>query len=230
MTTDPHTSTGSSALRCLYLDPDTAGIPWLHDPANEYVPEVLGTYDQRRPDEACDPRALAADIDDALVLICQRHIGIAAGEFAGPALDRELANWATRWRHRLLAERPATWGNAIGIDEYQLRRVLGDSHCNVPGEDPTRVAAADPRLNEHSINDPGPAAEVHLVGDVLCARLRRFGGSPDDIQALSDWAAAHQEHFSYDRIVVDLRGNSGGWRQLDALVGQPTRAQSGGTV
>ncbi|MGI8868578.1 MAG: S41 family peptidase [Mycobacteriales bacterium] len=214
MSVDPCAVAGSSKLRRLYLDPADAGVPWLLDPDNGFVRDVLASHETRRPDEPCDPDALGADIDDALVLICQRHIGIAEGEFAGPAMDRGLQEWAHSWRKRLHADRPGTWGDAIGLDGYRLRRVLGDSHCNVRGEDGKRVRAADPRDNEPLLDDPGPAAEAYHVGDVLCVRVRRLGGSPEQIAQLEAWANAHAEHFRFDRIVVDLRGNGGGGDQF----------------
>lgn len=201
---------GSAALRQLYLDPADAGVAWLHDPANATVRSVLGSYDTRRPDEECDPLALAADIDDATVLIRQRHIGIAEGEFAGATMDRALRDWAAAWQGRLRAQLPTSWGDAIGLDGYRLRRVLGDSHCTVRGEDIERVRAADPRRAEPCLADDGPAAEVYAVGDVLCVRVRRCGGSPEHVAELRAWSAGHAEHFEYQRIVVDLRGNGGG--------------------
>jgi hypothetical protein len=55
-----------------------------------------------------------------------------------------------------------------------------------------------------------PAVEVEDVHGVLCVTIRRFTGSPEDDQRLRAWARDGASHFSYERIVVDLRGNPGG--------------------
>ena len=201
---------GSDQLRRLYLDPADAGVPWLLDPDNHFARRVLAGYEQRRPTDACDPHALAADLDDALVLIKQRHIGIAEGEFGGAAMDTSLHSWAQDWKRRLTDDQPRTWGEAIGLDGYRLRRVLGDSHCNIRGEDPERLRLADPRRHQTRIDDHGPAAEISTVEDVLCVRVRRLTGSPDQVAELQQWVDDHERHFEHEKIIVDLRGNGGG--------------------
>lgn len=177
-------SSGSPDLRRLYLDPESAGVPWLLDPDDATVEHVLSTYEERTPADPCDPEALARDLDDALVLIRARHIGIAEGEFASPTMDAALDAWAHEWHARLVAEQPKTWGEALGLDGYRLRRILGDSHCNLRGEDPQLLASADPRRHAPRLDDPGPAAEVTDHGDVLAVRVRRLGGSPEQVARL----------------------------------------------
>lgn len=201
---------GSPELRDLYLDPADVGVSWLLDPDNDFVREILAGYENRSPTEPCDPYDLAADLDDALMLIKRRHIGIAEGEFTGPAMDEALEHWSQSWRDRLLADRPTTWGEAIGLDGYRLRRILGDSHCNIRGEDPERLRLADPRRHRPRVSDQGPAAEIAAVGDILCVRVRRLYGSPEQQAQLQQWADDHAQHFAYDKIIVDLRGNRGG--------------------
>lgn len=201
---------GSPELRHLYLDPADAGVSWLLDPSNNFTRRILASYEDRQPTEPCDPHRLAADLDDVVLLIKQRHIGIAEGEFAGPAMDAALHRWADDWRCRLEEDQPRNWGAAIGLDGYRLRRILGDSHCNIRGEDPEQLRLADPRRHQPRVNDQGPAAEISTVGDVLCVRVRRLFGSPEQITQLQQWVDDHTNHFEHDKIIVDLRGNAGG--------------------
>jgi C-terminal processing protease CtpA/Prc len=49
-----------------------------------------------------------------------------------------------------------------------------------------------------------------VIDGVLVLRIRRLVGSPDDERALAAWAANADEDFAHERVVVDLRGNSGG--------------------
>lgn len=201
---------GSVELRRLYVDPAEAGVPWLLDPDNDFVRQVLASYEDRQPTEECDPEALASDLDDAVLLIRQRHIGIAEGEFAGIATDAALEQWVEGWKQRLRSARPTTWGQAIGLDGHRLRRILGDSHCNIHGEDPEQLQLVDPRRHQPLLHDPGPVAEVFSVGDVLCVRVRELFGSPEDVALLQQWADGHADHFKSDKIIVDLRGDGGG--------------------
>lgn len=63
---------GSNELRALYLDPARAGVPWLLDPANPDVIERIRRAKARDHRSDCDPHAIAADIDDLLVLLRER--------------------------------------------------------------------------------------------------------------------------------------------------------------
>jgi hypothetical protein len=194
-------------LELLYLDPAQAGVPWLLDPESPDVMGGLRRASERKPTDSCDAAALSADVPDLLVLLRKRHFGLATGEVDGDGLDA----WAAAWRHRLDADRPATWGAALGTGMFQLRRLLRDGHVQAYGEDPNLLIAANPRANEPTALDrDGPVLEEHIVDGVLALRIRRFHGTKDDDQILKDWAADHTRHFRFDRIVLDLRSNGGG--------------------
>lgn len=194
-------------LESLYLDPARAGVPWLLDPDHPEVLDGLRRASERRPADQCDPAALGADIPDLLQLLRERHFGLATGAIDDHGLDE----WAAAWRYRLDTDRPATWGAALGTDMLRLRQLLHDGHVQAYGEDPKLLIAANPRGNEPTALDTdGPVLEEHIVDGVLALRIRHFHGTGDDDRILNDWAADHVRHFRFDRIVVDLRSNSGG--------------------
>jgi C-terminal processing protease CtpA/Prc len=60
------------------------------------------------------------------------------------------------------------------------------------------------------VDQDAPAVEVENPHGVLCVTIRRFTGGPEDDARLGEWARNGASHFSYERIVVDLRGNFGG--------------------
>jgi hypothetical protein len=191
----------------LYLDPAEAGIDWLLDPDNPEVVAALRAAAAREPTDECDPMAVVADLPDLLTLLRERHFGLATGVVDGSDLDV----WAARWGDRLRLERPATWGAVMGLDLLGLRLMLGDAHTKaLSHEDPQLLASADPRVDEPIYVDEGPAFEESVVDGVLCLRVRRLFGDASDEKALTGWREAHERHFAYDRIVVDLRGNRGG--------------------
>jgi hypothetical protein len=107
--------------------------------------------------------------------------------------DAALAAWEMR-----LATRPRTWGDAVGELQLGLREALKDEHVRLLGA---------PR---REVDDPGPAVEETVVNGVLVLRVRRLIGGRDDEAQLARWSASHARHFSFERIVLDLRGNSGG--------------------
>jgi hypothetical protein len=59
-------------------------------------------------------------------------------------------------------------------------------------------------------DDEGIAVERREVDGVLVLGIRRLMGDPADERALAAWVAGADRDFEHDRIVVDLRGNSGG--------------------
>lgn len=192
----------------MYLDPAEAGLDWLLDPDNPDTVAALRAAAARTPADECVPTALAGDLADLQTLLRERHFGLATGSVDGSDLDL----WAERWRDRLRLERRATWGAAMGLDLLSLRLMLGDAHTKaLQHEDPALLASADPRVDEPVFADAeGPAFEESVVDGVLCLRVRRLFGDADDEKALAAWREAHERHFAYDRIVVDLRGNRGG--------------------
>lgn len=200
-------TSGSAELRELYLDPIDAGVPWLLKPDHAIVTESLRGSSGRAADDECDPDALAADLPDLLVLLRERHFGLATGSIA----DDGLGAWARAWRERLGADRPVTWGTALGLDPHRLRLLLGDGHVHLAGEDAALTEQLDPRRHQPTLDDrDGPPIEETVVNGVLCLRLRRFWERQGELGALRAWQAAHERHFTYDRIIVDLRGNPGG--------------------
>lgn len=194
-------------LESLYLDPAQAGVPWLLDPDNPDVVDGVRRAQQRKPSDRCDAAALAADLPDLLVLLRERHFGLATGEVGDDGLD----GWAAAWRDRLDMERPATWGAALGTDIWQARHLLHDGHVQAYGEDSVVLTKLDPRRNEPTALDTdGPILEEHIVDGVLALRIRHFHGTAHNHRILKKWAADHKRHFRFDRIVLDLRSNGGG--------------------
>ena len=200
-------ATGSRALRQLYLDPDEVRVAWLLDPDNAAVTAGLRAAADRTAEGRCDADALAADLPDLLVLLRERHFGLATGIRPDPGLD----GWAATWRQRLVAQRPDTWGGALGTAVHELRRLVGDRHLQASGEDPALLRRADPRAAEPVLGeDPGPQVGQELIGGVLMLRIRTFGPTGDGDRALARWRDAHDRHFGHDRVVVDVRGNPRG--------------------
>lgn len=202
---------GSPELRTHYLDPADAGVPWLLDPDNQAVRAGIVAGLARRPGDRCDSEALVADLPDLLVLLCERHFGLATGVTAGRVGDPALGSWADTWRRRLATERPNTWGAALGTDLRDLRWLVGDQHLAAFGEDRAAMRAADPRAGELVLTgDSGPCVEWQTVGDVLCVRLRSLEDDATNERLLNQWQDGHAAHFDHDRIIVDVRGNAGG--------------------
>jgi hypothetical protein len=126
----------------------------------------------------------------------ERHFGVATGLAEPPGAA--LAAW-----QRLLAAGPRTWGAAVTELQFDLREALGDEHVRLLGAPRWRDERAE-------AEEPGPAIEEAVVGGVLVLRIRRLIGDREDEERLARWSADADRHFSYDRVVVDLRGNSGG--------------------
>ena len=61
-----------------------------------------------------------------------------------------------------------------------------------------------------AVDQNAPAVEVDDDHGVLCVTIRRFLGDREDDERLWEWARRGVSDFGYERIVVDLRGNSGG--------------------
>jgi hypothetical protein len=143
----------------------------------------------------CNPEALVPDAEHLARLLSERHFGVATGLVPPP--EEALAAWTRR-----LATRPRTWGTAVAELQFDLRETLGDEHVRLFGA---------PRWSGEQVEEePGPAVEEFVVGDVLILRVRRLIGDREDEAALARWRADADRHFTYERIVVDLRGNPGG--------------------
>ncbi|HJU37123.1 MAG TPA: S41 family peptidase [Gaiellaceae bacterium] len=136
------------------------------------------------------------DAESLSRLLRERHFGVATGLVEPP--DEALAVWERR-----LAGSPRTWGAAVAELQFDLREALRDEHVRILGAARRR----DGRVEEE---EPGPAVEETVVAGVLVVRVRRLIGDPADETQLARWRAAADRHFSYDRIVVDLRANPGG--------------------
>lgn len=198
----------SAGVPDLYLNPSRAGVAWLLDPESDAVSKLAHSAVARTGADRCDPIALLRDLDDLEVLVNQRHFGIATGELSSDLVTDVFA----AWRRRLRAERPATWGEALGVSVHELRWALRDNHLRAAGEDDALLDTVDPRRDEpRSARDPGPVVEEAEVDGVLCIRIRQCGGrSKSSEDLMLAWQRAHERHFSHDRIVVDLRANPGG--------------------
>ena len=191
----------------LYLGPDTSGVAWLFDPASARLTELARELDARTPETPCDPEAVAADLDLLPALIRERHFGIATGRTR--AAVEELTAAA---RTRVAKERPATWGEVLGDLADDLRIALRDRHIRLNGSRPSRIRFDEPLF---PVDEAGPAVQVEQRHGVLCVTIRRLWGGPEDDAALWAFAGASAEHFQHERVIVDLRGNTGG---NDAIV------------
>ncbi|HEY2326574.1 MAG TPA: S41 family peptidase [Gaiellaceae bacterium] len=176
-----------------YLETQRAGIDWLLNPASPELGELAREAEARAVDSACDPRGLADDADELRRLIRERHFGVATRHVAMP--DDELDAWEKR-----LEARPRTWGEAVTELQHDLRDALRDQHIRLRGGAPR----FEPSLRGQ------PAVEEQRIGDTVVLIVRRLWGDSDDDRLLEAWVARADEHFAYERIVVDLRGNTGG--------------------
>lgn len=175
----------------VYLSREQAGIDWLLDPESTRLRALVSEAEARRPETPCDAAALARDVGSLGRLLCERHFGVATGLVEAP--DAVLTAWERR-----LAAYPRSWGDAVGQLQLDLREALGDEHI--------RLSGAPPR----EAGPPGPAVEEEVVDGVLVLHVRRLIGDRGDEARLAQWSASSDRHFSFDRIVLDLRGNTGG--------------------
>jgi hypothetical protein len=157
-------------------------LPWLFDPDSPALVTLAREADARTSSTACDPDALEADTPLFSQLLRERHFGVATGRVAVPDVTLPRAK---------------TWGE-LGALRDELRAALVDEHIRFLGA---------PRPG--TPND-GLAVERSVVAGVLVLRIRRLVGTADDERMLSAWATSGDDDFAHDRIVVDLRGNSGG--------------------
>lgn len=157
-------------------------LPWLLDPASPELAVLAREADARTSSTPCDPDALSADAPLFVELLRERHFGVATGRV--PLPDVALP-------------RAQTWGELAEVRD-QLRAALVDEHIRFFGA---------PRPGRSA---EGPAVERRVVDGVLVLQIRRLVGTPDDERMLIAWAASPDDDFAHDRIVVDLRSNSGG--------------------
>jgi len=202
----------SDPLARWYLDPEQVGTDWLLRPDSPRVAEDLRAGQTRGPDDSCDPDALIADLPLLLRLFRHRHIGLATGATSEAGLPELLE----AWRRRLVTQSPVTWGTALGTGFHELRLLLRDNHVRARGEDRAGLlGGVDPRAAEPRGTAPaGIAAEEtvteQVLDGVLCLRVSSFGDDAAGERALTRWVEGRARHFARDRIVLDLRGNTGG--------------------
>ncbi|HEV2591136.1 MAG TPA: S41 family peptidase, partial [Gaiellaceae bacterium] len=156
-------------------------LPWLLDPESAELAALANEAEARTATSPCG--ALEEDVAELEQLFRERHFGVATGRAELPPIEIAPAR---------------TWGGALGRLQATLRERLPDQHVRFLG---TRQEA--PRNH-------GQAFERSEVAGVLVLRIRRLIGDPDDERAFADWVAGADRDFTYDRIVVDLRGNTGG--------------------
>ncbi len=157
-------------------------LPWLFDPDSPELRTLAREADARTSSTPCDPDALEADTALFTRLLRERHFGVATGRVSLPVVTLPRAE---------------TWGE-LGALRDELRAALVDEHIKIFGA---------PRAG---VPDDGPAVERDVIGGVLVLRIRRLVGTPDDERLLTAWVAGADDDFAHDRIIVDLRGNSGG--------------------
>ncbi|MGH3171517.1 MAG: S41 family peptidase [Trebonia sp.] len=139
-------------------------------------------------------------------LLRERHFGIATG-LVGEATAAEAARLIQAARERVVSTRPRSWGGALGDLNDQLRICLRDRHLSLRGSRQSRIRSGEPVA---AMDQNAPAVEVEDQHGVLSVTLRRFAGGAEDDRRLWEWARGGLGDFGYERIVVDLRGNSGG--------------------
>lgn len=187
----------------LYLPPARSGVAWLLDPDHPHLAERVDAALASTADTPVDPDAFSDDLGVLALLLQERHFGIATGRVAaGPALAAIHAA-AERCRR----ERPATFGDAWGTLVDDLRSLTGDRHVQATGAGPSVIRADDPAA---AFPAGEPAVQVSSDDGVLWVRLARLAGSAKDLADLSRFVEEAPAHFRHDRIVVDLRGNTGG--------------------
>jgi hypothetical protein len=157
------------------------GLPWLLDPASPELAALAREADARTASTPCGAvEEAAADLED---LLRERHFGVATGRAELPPIEIPTAR---------------TWGEAFGGLQATLRERLPDQHMRFYG-----TRRESPRTDE-------AAFERLEIDGVLVLRLRRLIGGRDDERALVEWVVGADADFEHDRIVVDLRGNTGG--------------------
>jgi hypothetical protein len=190
----------------LYLGPEQSGVRWLLDRESAELARLATDAHGRTANSPCDPDAVAADLAMLPELLAQRHFGAAAGLVTPGQLD-EANRLIMAARQRVLASRPACWGDALGDLNDALRMTMRDRHLRLQGSRDSAIRADEPAA---VIDERAPAVEVATHADVLCVIVRRLWGGADDDRLLWAWARDSLQHFEHDRIVVDLRGNGGG--------------------
>jgi Peptidase family S41 len=189
-----------------YFGPERSGVRWLLDPSAPGLAGLARAVQARTEDTECEPEAVAADLAMLPELLRDRHFGLATGLVAQGAADKS-ERLIRAARDRVLALRPRTWGEALGDLNDELRLCLRDRHVALRGSGRSRIRSDEPAA---AVDQGAPAVEVDDRHGVLCVTLRRFFGGAEDDKLLWEWARDSLSHFSYDRIVVDLRGNEGG--------------------
>lgn len=187
-----------------YYARERSGIPYQLDPDAPTLPGMVRSLRERTPQTPCDPDRVASDLLLLPALMRDMHFGIATG--AVPRRDVDAANaHIAEAAHRVHHDRPETWDTAIGDLCDRLRVTLRDRHLSIAGAPPSRIRPDDPVLL-----DDGPAVAVRGIANVLTIRVRTLVGTPESTSLLEAWVADGAAHFGADRIIVDLRGNTGG--------------------
>ena len=190
----------------IYLSPERSGVRWLLDPASPPLAPLARELESRTEVTPCESASVAADLLALPALIRDRHFGLASGLVPVQA-GAEAEALIDAARQRILATQPTSWGRALGDLNDGLRLCLHDRHIRLQGSRPSAIRSAEPTT---AVDPSAPAVEVQEQHGVLCVIVRRLWGGPEDDRLLRDWARNGLRHFQYDRIVVDLRGNSGG--------------------
>lgn len=186
-----------------YLDVDRCGVDWMLDPDSPDLRLLGKEIAERTPASSCDPAAVLEDLPLLNVLLRERHMGIAIGRSS--AFD--AADVVESWARRVHDRRPVTWDAAVADAGLQLQEALGDRRTQV------LHTSVRPAARPTCGPDEGPAWETREVrsGKVATRVVR--------IRSLSDVVAASREvvsaatgdaDFASERIVVDLRGTTGG--------------------
>jgi hypothetical protein len=157
------------------------GLPWLLDPESPELAALAREAEARTASTPCG--GVEEDAAALEQLLGERHFGVATGRTKLPPIEIPAAR---------------TWGDAFGDLQTMLRAQLPDQHLRFYGTRKAVDAAGE------------PAVERREIDGVLVITVRRLIGDAADERALEDWVANAARDFEHDRILLDLRGNTGG--------------------
>jgi hypothetical protein len=182
-----------------YLSAQSSGPAWMLDPADP----VLQRHADRQslgPNNAADYRDFIEDAAALKYLMRTRHVAVVLDPDKAHATDGII----DRWAQGLSASKPTTLAGCVGSLGRELGKALGDGHLHV------RHGEHHGREKETLGEDPGPAWETTTMDSIRIIRVRTFDGSDGVDSVLQAGAENHAEDFTFQDIIVDLRGNGGG--------------------
>ena len=152
------------------------------------------------PDAPADYHGYIKDAESLKDLLRHRHIAVVLD----PDKVRIVNDIIDRWTRYLSEEMPTTLAGCAGVLGEDLGKALNDAHLHVRHGHHHRTSK-----NTFG-DDAGPAWEAATLNGLRTIRIRTLDGSDAADSVLRAGAAQHAEDFTFQDIVVDLRGNGGG--------------------